>query len=127
MAFTRMLPNQKTETTIGFLNEVLAFFALHIDVRALLTDNGSSYRSSQFRQACQKLAFKHHHTRPYTPRTNGKAERFIHTRYVSGPMPNTGPTRKTETFTGSLGLTTISIKDLMVASTTNRPSADPRL
>ena len=80
MAFTRMLPDQKAETTIGFLNQALDFFAQHgIKVRSLLTDNGSSYRSRQFRQACHKLAIKHHRTRPYTPRTNGKAERFIQT------------------------------------------------
>jgi transposase InsO family protein len=80
MAFTQMLPDQKAETTIGFLNSALEFFATHgIGVRALLTDNGSSYRSQQFRQACLKLNLRHHRTRPYTPRTNGKAERFIQT------------------------------------------------
>jgi transposase InsO family protein len=80
MAFTQMLPDQKAETTIGFLNSAVEFFAMHgIGVRALLTDNGSSYRSSQFRQACLQLQLKHRRTRPYTPRTNGKAERFIQT------------------------------------------------
>jgi transposase InsO family protein len=80
MAFTQMLPDQKAHTTIGFLRSAVEFFAQHgVGVRALLTDNGSSYRSSQFRQACQRLALKHHRTRPYTPRTNGKAERFIQT------------------------------------------------
>ncbi len=80
MAFTRMLPDQKTETTIAFLHQAVEFFARHgIGVRALLTDNGSNYRSHQFRQACQLLAIKHRRTRPYTPRTNGKAERFIQT------------------------------------------------
>jgi len=80
MAFTQLLPNQKAETTIAFLNSAVAFFATHgIGVRALLTDNGSSYRSTQFRQACQKMQIRHHRTRPYTPRTNGKAERFIQT------------------------------------------------
>jgi transposase InsO family protein len=80
MAFTQMLPDQKAETTIGFLNSAVEFFATHgIGVRALLTDNGSSYRSGQFRQACQLMQIKHHRTRPYTPRTNGKAERFIQT------------------------------------------------
>ena len=80
MAFTQMLPDQKAGTTIGFLNSAVEFFARHgISVRALLTDNGSSYRSSQFRQACQQMQLKHRRTRPYTPRTNGKAERFIQT------------------------------------------------
>ena len=80
MAFTQMLPDQKTDTTIGFLNSATEFFARHgIEVRALLTDNGSSYRSRQFSLACRSLHIKHHRTRPYTPRTNGKAERFIQT------------------------------------------------
>ncbi len=64
----------------GFLRSAVEFFARHgIGVRALLTDNGSSYRSSQFRAACQQMQLKHRRTRPYTPRTNGKAERFIQT------------------------------------------------
>jgi transposase InsO family protein len=80
MAFIQMLPDQKSDTTIGFLNSAVDFFATHgIGVRALLTDNGSSYRSTQFRHACQQMEIKHSRTRPYTPRTNGKAERFIQT------------------------------------------------
>jgi transposase InsO family protein len=80
MAFTQMLPDQKAETTIAFLHAAVEFFATHgIAVRALLTDNGSSYRSGKFRQACRKMQLNHRRTRPYTPRTNGKAERFIQT------------------------------------------------
>jgi transposase InsO family protein len=56
------------------------FYARHgIRVRALLTDNGSSYRSHQFRETCNQLEIKHRRTRPYAPRINGKAERFIQT------------------------------------------------
>ena len=80
MAFTQLLADQKAETTIGFLRAAVGFFATHgIGVRALLTDNGSSYRSKQFRTACGQMQLKHRRTRPYTPRTNGKAERFIQT------------------------------------------------
>jgi transposase InsO family protein len=80
LAFTQMLPDQKAETTIGFLRDALDFYARHgIRVRALLTDNGSSYRSHQFRATCSQFNIKHQRTRPYTPRTNGKAERFIQT------------------------------------------------
>jgi transposase InsO family protein len=80
IAFTQVLPDQKADTTIQFLNSAVEFFAaLGIAVRALLTDNGSCYRSAPFRQACQRMQLKHHRTRPYTPRTNGKAERFIQT------------------------------------------------
>jgi transposase InsO family protein len=80
LAFTRILPDQKTATTIAFLRDAVDFFARHgIVIRALLTDNGSSYRSYQFRQACLAMGLKHRRTRPYSPQTNGKAERFIQT------------------------------------------------
>jgi transposase InsO family protein len=75
-----MLPDQKTPTTIAFLQDALDFFSRHgIAVRALLTDNGSSYRSHRFRAACQQLGIRHRRTKPYSPQTNGKAERFIQT------------------------------------------------
>ena len=50
-----------------------------INVERVLTDNGSCYRSHLFRRACQTLEIKHRRTRPYSPQTNGKAERFIQT------------------------------------------------
>jgi transposase InsO family protein len=79
-AFTRILPDQKAETTVAFLREAVAFFAqCNVQVRALLSDNGSCYRSQKFRQACREMQMRHRRTRPYTPRTNGKAERFIQT------------------------------------------------
>jgi transposase InsO family protein len=80
LAFTRILPNQRTDTTIAFLKDAVDFFARRgITVRALLTDNGSCYRSHQFRHACFQMGLKHRRTRPYSPQTNGKAERFIQT------------------------------------------------
>lgn len=80
LAFSRMLPNQTAETAIAFLRAAVAFYAQHgIRIRRLLTDNGSCYRCRHFRAACLQLGIRHHFTRPYTPRTNGKAERFIQT------------------------------------------------
>src|SRR5436305_6231853 len=80
IAFSRMLPNQQAETAIAFLHAALAFYAQHgISIRRLLTDNGSCYRYRHFRTACLQLGIQHRFTRPYTPRTNGKAERFIQT------------------------------------------------
>jgi transposase InsO family protein len=80
LAFTRILPDQKTHTTIAFLRDAVDFFSRHgIAVRALLTDNGSSYRSHPFRQVCLQMGLQHRRTRPYSPQTNGKAERFIQT------------------------------------------------
>ncbi len=80
LAFSRLMPDQTTDTTIDFLQDALAFYAQHgVRIRSLLTDNGSCYRSRQFRHACGQLGIRHRFTRPYTPRTNGKAERFIQT------------------------------------------------
>src|SRR5579863_2903123 len=80
LAFSRMLPNQQSETAVDFLHAAVAFYAQHgISIRRLLTDNGSCYRSRHFRAACLQLGIQHRFTRPYTPRTNGKAERFIQT------------------------------------------------
>src|SRR6202011_3794054 len=80
LAFSRMLPDQQSPTAIAFLHAAIAFYAQHgISIRRLLTDNGSCYRSRQFRAACLQLGIQHRFTRPYTPRTNGKAERFIQT------------------------------------------------
>ena len=50
-----------------------------ITVQRVMTDNGSFYRAGAFRRACKRLGLRHIYTRPYTPRTNGKAERFIQT------------------------------------------------
>ena len=78
MAFTQMLPDQKAETTIGFLNSAVEFFATHgIGVRALLTDNGSSYRSQQFRQACQQMHIKHQPHQTLHPKNQRKG-RALH-------------------------------------------------
>ena len=80
LAFSQLMPDQKAETTIDFLRAALDFYAQQgIRIRGLLTDNGSCYRSRQFRHACCQLGIRHRFTRPYTPRTNGKAERFIQT------------------------------------------------
>jgi transposase InsO family protein len=75
-----LLPNPQSSTTIAFLKDAMAFYPQHgIRIRSLLTDNGSCYRSHQFRHYCTQLGIRHRFTRPYTPRTNGKAERFIQT------------------------------------------------
>lgn len=80
LAFTRLMPDQQACHAIDFLQLAVDFYASHgIRVQSLLTDNGSCYRSRQFRNECQRLGLEHLFTRPYTPRTNGKAERFIQT------------------------------------------------
>ncbi|WP_163571406.1 integrase core domain-containing protein, partial [Klebsiella pneumoniae] len=58
----------------------IAYYAsLGVTVARVMTDNGSCYRSFAFRDVCQALGLRHVRTRPYTPKTNGKAERFIQT------------------------------------------------
>jgi transposase InsO family protein len=80
IAVSRILPDEKKESAVAFLEAALAFYAsLGVTVARVMTDNGSCYRSSAFRQACQDHRLKHIRTRPYTPKTNGKAERFIQT------------------------------------------------
>jgi transposase InsO family protein len=80
IAFSQILPNEKKESAIAFLQAAIAYYAgLGISVARVMTDNGSCYRSQAFRGACKAIGLKHIRTRPYTPKTNGKAERFIQT------------------------------------------------
>ena len=80
LAFALILPDQTAASALAFLRAALAYYAqLGIRVRRLLTDNGHCYRSQAFAAACHQLQLRHSFTRPYTPRTNGKAERFIQT------------------------------------------------
>jgi transposase InsO family protein len=80
LAYSEILPDEKTASALGFLERALAWFARHgVVVERVMTDNGSAYRSHAFRAACAGAGLRHLRTRPYTPRTNGKAERFIQT------------------------------------------------
>ena len=80
IAFAQILPDEGARSAIAFLHAVLAFFAkLGIKAQRLYSDNGSCYRSALYRQTIADLGLKQRFTRPYTPRTNGKAERFIQT------------------------------------------------
>ena len=80
IAFSQILVDEKKESAVAFLKAAIAYYErLGITVTRVMTDNGSCYRSAAFRQACQALRLKHIRTRPYTPKTNGKAERFIQT------------------------------------------------
>jgi transposase InsO family protein len=80
LAYVEVLANEKAATAIGFLRRAIAFYASHgIDVERVMTDNGPAYRSTMHAFACRALGIRHVFTRPYRPRTNGKAERFIRT------------------------------------------------
>lgn len=80
LAYVEVLPNETALVTVGFLRRAVAWFAAHgITVQELLTDNGAPYRSALWAEACAELNLTHLRTKPYRPRTNGKAERFIQT------------------------------------------------
>jgi transposase InsO family protein len=80
IAFARIMASEKKRSAIAFLKAALAYYeSLGVKVERVMTDNGSCYKSFAFRRACKRLGLKHVRTRPYTPRTNGKAERFIQT------------------------------------------------
>ena len=80
LAYVEVLNDEKGTTAAGFLRRAVAFFGrFGIRVERVLTDNGSCYRAVVHALACRGLGIKHLRTRPYRPRTNGKAERFIRT------------------------------------------------
>jgi transposase InsO family protein len=80
IAFSRVMKTERRGCAIAFLKAAVAYYAsLGITAERVMTDNGSCYKAFAFRRACKRLGLRHIRTRPYTPRTNGKAERFIQT------------------------------------------------
>jgi transposase InsO family protein len=80
LAYVEVLSDEKATTAVGFLRRAKTFYAAHgITVERVMTDNGSAYRSTIHAFACRSMGLRHLRTRPYRPRTNGKAERFIRT------------------------------------------------
>jgi len=80
IAFTRIMRDEKAKSATAFLKAAIAYYkSLGVAVACVMTDNGSCYRSFAFARACKRLKLRHIRTRPYTPKTNGKAERFIQT------------------------------------------------
>ncbi len=80
VSYAEILTDESGASSSTFLRAAVAWFAGRgVTVERVLTDNGSGYLSSQFKSACGSLNIRHKRTRPYTPRTNGKVERFIQT------------------------------------------------
>ena len=80
LAYADVLPDERSVTVAGFLRRALTWFARRgVRAQRVLSDNGSAYRSRLVAATCEALELRHRFTRPYTPRTNGKAERFIQT------------------------------------------------
>ena len=80
LAYVEVLADEKGVTAAGFLRRAVAWFAsMGVTVERVMSDNGACYRSFAHRRVCTELGVRHLFTRPYRPRTNGKAERFIKT------------------------------------------------
>jgi transposase InsO family protein len=80
LAYLEVLPDETAESCTAFLERALRFYERHgIEVQRVLSDNGSGYRSTVFNAVCCAEGIRHLYTRPYTPRTNGKAERLVQT------------------------------------------------
>ena len=78
IGFTDMYPDESKASAVQFVRNAVAYYkSLGVQIKRLLTDNGSAFRSKHFAHACAELNVKHRFTRPYRPQTNGKAERFI--------------------------------------------------
>jgi hypothetical protein len=94
LAYVEVLPDEQKATTVGFLARAVGWFSQQgITCRRVLSDNGSAYRSGAWRKACKTLDLRSTRTKPYTPRTNGKAERYglRPTASTSRPFAENGP------------------------------------
>ena len=77
VAYSEVLADERAVTAVAFWQRARSWFAERgVSVRAVLTDNGSCYRSADFARACLAAGVRHRRTRPYRPQTNGKVERF---------------------------------------------------
>jgi len=105
LAYAEVLPDERGATAAGFLRRATAWFAsMGVTVERVLSDNGACYRSDAHAEACAELGMRHLFTRPYRPRTNGKAERFIQTlvnRWAYGAIYGTS-TERTAALSGWL-------------------------
>lgn len=80
IAFAKILGSERKRSATAFLKAAIAYYeSLGIKVERVMTDNGSCYKAFAFRRLCKRLGLRHIRTKPYTPKTNGKAERFIQT------------------------------------------------
>jgi transposase InsO family protein len=100
IAFSQVMKDEKKESAIAFLKAAVAYYAsLGVKIERVMTDNGSCYRSKAFARTCKLLGLTHIRTKPYTPKTNGKAERFIQTslrEWAYGRAYNTSGERAAE-------------------------------
>jgi transposase InsO family protein len=80
LAYSEILPNEKRGSCLTFLVNALRFFRRHgVVIERVMTDNGAAFKSRRYAKALRWLGIRHKRTRPYTPKTNGKVERFVQT------------------------------------------------
>lgn len=80
LAYAEVLPSLRASCAVAFLRRAVAWFAERgVEIKAVMSDNGSAYVAHAHRKALTELGLRHLRIRPYRPRTNGKAERFIQT------------------------------------------------
>ena len=80
VAYAELLPDESAPSAVLFLEHAVAWLAgLGVTVERVMTDNAFCYTQRQYAAALARLGIAHRRTKPYTPRTNGKAERFIQT------------------------------------------------
>lgn len=79
-SYVEMLKDERKQSAAGFLDRAVQWFRAHgVVAQSVMTDNAWIFKSWPFRSSCQQHGLRHLRIRPYTPRTNGKAERFIQT------------------------------------------------
>ncbi len=79
VSFAQVLPDETSASCIAFLHAAVAYYAaMGVHIERVMTDNGTGYKNT-FKAACDELGVRHIKTRPYTPKTNGRAERFVQT------------------------------------------------
>ena len=98
VGFSLMLPDETAKSACAHLLAALRYYrSLGVKVERVMTDNGAAYKSRRFTKLLRRLKIKHLRTRPYTPRTNGKAERFIQTLLCEWPVLGAIPLQSTAT------------------------------
>ena len=124
LAYAEVRPSDRQGDALAFLERARAWFRAHgITVQAVMTDNARVYTSHAWRRHCAARGLRHLRTRPYTPRTNGKAERFIQILRGVGPMPSPIPPAPIARGPSSAGCGGITVAVPMARSAASRPSA----
>jgi transposase InsO family protein len=128
IAFAKVMNSERRRSATAFLKAALAYYeSLGIKVERVMTDNGSCYKSFAFRRLCKRLGLKHIRTKPYTPKTNGKAERFSRRLCANGLMPRPTSIRIREPMICRFGYTATIGTGPTPASVIKHPSANSAL